>query len=150
MKIELEPKEQFDKRICEKYPKIFRERNLSMTQTCMCWGFDIGPGWFKIVEELCEQLQQFDEKLGIEIIASQVKEKFGTLRFYYYVDFKNSIIQEEQEQRLWSRIIDKCTNDAVHKTKFTCEICGEHGKVRNTTWVKTLCDEHFSGEDLHA
>ena len=59
--------------------------------------------------------------------AVQVKEKFGTLRFYVnggtpeqhnYIDFA-----EEMSGRV-------------------CEHCGAPGKRRGGGWVRTLCDEH--------
>src|SRR5690606_25822126 len=30
-----------------KYPKIFRDRHGSMTETAMCWGFDVGDDRFR-------------------------------------------------------------------------------------------------------
>ena len=41
----------------EKYPKIFRQKDLPKQQTCMCWGIDTGDGWFNIIDMLCLQIQ---------------------------------------------------------------------------------------------
>lgn len=46
-----------DAHLCKKYPKIFSERNLPMTQTCMCWGVETGNGWFFLLDSLCNCLQ---------------------------------------------------------------------------------------------
>ena len=35
-----------------RYPKLFIEKDLSPQQTCMCWGFEHGNGWFNIVDNL--------------------------------------------------------------------------------------------------
>lgn len=35
MNIELQEK------LFEKYPKIFRQKDLSMNETCMCWGIEL-------------------------------------------------------------------------------------------------------------
>lgn len=47
---------ELDKQLCEKYPKIFAQRNLPMTQTAMCWGFP-GDGWYWLIDNLCELIQ---------------------------------------------------------------------------------------------
>ena len=84
----------------EKYPKIFRQKDLSKQETAMCWGIACGDGWYNIIDTLCQGIQSH-VKWKNEIIeerkktlvptpsqeliceASQVKEKFGGLRFYY-------------------------------------------------------------------
>jgi hypothetical protein len=43
-------KKELDELLCKRYPKIFRDRYSPMTVTAMCWGFDIGDGWFNIIE----------------------------------------------------------------------------------------------------
>lgn len=74
---------ELDELLCSKYPKLFAQRNLPMTETCMCWGFDCGDGWFDLIDELCSTIQNYidgNHKPQIEVV--QVKSKFGTLRFY--------------------------------------------------------------------
>ena len=82
-------KDELDKRLCEKYPKIFRDRHASMQETCMCWGFAHGDGWYDIVESLCSNIQnhvdwkrrqhhqlsdqEFDEQH--QVVAAQVKSE---------------------------------------------------------------------------
>jgi len=39
-------KEELDKLLCERYPKMFVNRDKSMQETAMCWGFDCGDGLF--------------------------------------------------------------------------------------------------------
>ena len=73
-----------ESKLFSKYPKIFRQKDLSMQQTCMCWGVSTGDGWYKIIDMLCSFLQfDIDNNNYPQIEATQVKEKFGTLRFYY-------------------------------------------------------------------
>ena len=69
--------------LIKKYPKIFRQSKLPMTQTCMCWGIETDEGWYDLLDSLCSQLQwDIDRNRYPQIEAVQVKEKFGTLRFY--------------------------------------------------------------------
>lgn len=59
--------------------------------------------------------------------ASQVKEKFATLRFYMtgYLDE-----------------FDELINKAEAKSKITCELCGEPGVLRSSGyWLSTRCEK---------
>ena len=134
-------KEELDKKLCEKYPKIFKNRNGSMQETCMCWGFSHDDGWYDIIDSLCASIQNhinnkryqfremsqedFDEEH--QVVAAQVKEKFGGLRFY--VDGGDD----------W---VYGAISMAESISYRTCEVCGAPGKTRGTGWVRTTCDEH--------
>jgi hypothetical protein len=59
--------------------------------------------------------------------TAQIKEKFGTLR--WYVDNADKTSQ---------KIIDF----AELMSENTCEVCGEYGKTYRTGWHKTLCLKH--------
>jgi hypothetical protein len=81
-------KEELDKLLCERYPKMFVNRDKSMQETAMCWGFECGSGWFELINALCATIQNYidnNSRPGKEIpqvTVDQVKEKYGTLRFY--------------------------------------------------------------------
>tara|TARA_R110000824_G_scaffold89748_4_gene219784 strand:+ start:2091 stop:2492 length:402 start_codon:yes stop_codon:yes gene_type:complete len=73
----------------ERYPKIFRQKDMSIQETCMCWGICTGDGWYDIINMLCNAIQhriesKSNSELPIQSVeATQVKEKWGSLRFYY-------------------------------------------------------------------
>ena len=70
--------EELDEKLCADIPEIFRDRHA----TAMCWGFP-GDGWEPIIRQCCERLMYIAKLEGVEPpVATQVKEKFGTLRFY--------------------------------------------------------------------
>lgn len=53
----------------------------------MCWGLECGNGWYELIDALCAQIDRhlqacFDEGDRFNVKVVQVKEKFGTLRFY--------------------------------------------------------------------
>ena len=50
-------KTELDKQLCEKFPKLFVDRNGDMLATAMCWGFEHGDGWFNIIHALCANIQ---------------------------------------------------------------------------------------------
>jgi hypothetical protein len=140
-------KKELDDKLCENYPLIFSGRHKSMMETCMCLGFECGDGWYNIIDQLCASIQshidwknQQRERLlesnpyNIEIpkempqvVATQVKEKFGTLRFYY--DGGDDII-------------DGMVRMAESMSYVTCEVCGNPGKSNSHGWISTLCNTH--------
>jgi len=77
-------KQELELELVKKYPNLFRDYGGDMRLTCMTWGMSHGDGWYDIIDEIGRKLKD----LGAEdmIIATQVKEKFGTLRFYYHYD----------------------------------------------------------------
>ena len=121
-------KPELDKQLCERYPEIFKDRNGDMTKTAMCWGFECDDGWYQIIDALCGCMQGYiSANRKEQIVAFQVKEKYGTLRFYVDGgnDFTEGMIRMAEE-------LSACT----------CEVCGKPGKLHGGGWVKTLCDEH--------
>lgn len=137
--------EVLDKQLVEKYPKIFRDRHGDMQQTLMCWGFECGDGWYNILDNLCGNIQSYIDwknrsaKAGYEnfepveqVVAVQVKEKFGGLRFYYDGG-DDHIVGMVRMAEAWAA--------------STCEVCGNPGKARMGGWIQTLCDEHAKGRE---
>ena len=139
-----------DKYLCETYPKLFRDRHAPMTETAMCWGFDCDDGWFNIIDKLCANIQHHidwreeqrarEVKRGqngesgmprtphvSQVVVTQVKEKFGTLRFYYTGG---------------DEYISGLVSMAESMSGVTCETCGVPGTQRKDGWIRTLCDEH--------
>lgn len=73
---------ELDRELCERYPAMFVDRHASVFETGMCWGFCVDDGWYDLIDVLCQQLQQeCDDNSLPQIVAVQVKEKMGTLRF---------------------------------------------------------------------
>lgn len=110
-----------EQEILEKYS--FFHPNKPLSESLMAFGFECGKGWFGIIEEMCEKLSKVVPE-DFEII--QVKEKFGGLRVYS--NFSNDEI-------------DKIITEAEIKAESTCEICGDVGKERGGSWIRTLCDK---------
>jgi hypothetical protein len=103
-----------------KYPKLLP--NLS-------WGIECGDGWFDLLDEL---LYKIDKVATVTIV--QIKEKFGTLRFYYHVcsttpgDTMN--------------YIRRTVNKAEQSSGWICETCGDIGELRKTNgWWRCICEK---------
>jgi len=125
-------KPELQNKLFEAYPSIFRQKDLPMTQTCMCWGIATGDGWYNILDSLCNQIQNHlehnlredQDPTTINVEATQVKEKYGGLRFYY--DGGDEFI----EGLVWMA-------EAI--SYRTCEECGSLGTPSNVGWIHTLC-----------
>jgi hypothetical protein len=94
----------------------------------MCWGFECGDGWFDLIKRLSERLKEISERTGDDIQAEQVKEKYGTLRFY---------INGGDEEAY--KTIDKAERESEH----TCELCGNNaGRLTEQFgWWRVLCQK---------
>ncbi len=121
---------ELDTQLVTDFPLLYGDRNAPMSQTCMCWGFP-DDGWEPLIRRLSEKLEPLiaalPEAEREHCRASQVKEKFGTLRFYM------SASTDE---------MDALISDAEDESARTCETCGAPGKLVGKGWVKTACEEH--------
>lgn len=97
------------------------------------WALSAPPGWRNLLEDLAVKLLD----LGWDGGLLQVKEKFGTLRFYW----RNNIPEGVRHE-----IANDVVENAEDKSAYVCQECGKWGLLRNDGWVSTLCDECY-GED---
>jgi hypothetical protein len=121
----------FYDRMVKEYPDIFSQP---------FGGFAVGEGWFPIIEALVKMIDsrqrwlkevsaRFPDKYkaASPVVVSQIKEKFGGLRFYYdggdeYISGLAAMAE------VWA---DR-----------SCEECGSPGTRRGGGWIRTLCDHH--------
>ena len=123
-------KKEKEKELVNKYPNLFRDYCGDMRTTCLAWGFECGGGWYDLIDSIGKRLIELN--LEDKVIAVQVKEKFGGLRFYY-----NGVHLSDIEFDKVRSIIDK----AEEESYSTCEVCGDKGEVRGDGWLKTLCGD---------
>jgi hypothetical protein len=177
-------KQELDELLCKNYPKMMVNRDKSMMETCMCWGFECGDGWFNILDKLMANIQHHidwkrKQRAGVlkynralkraingdraglikyhtfgdepsdltyefverdvteakfrdvpdivpQVTLDQVKEKFGTLRFYYTGgdDYISGLVSMAESM-----------------SGVTCETCGSGAKTDwNSGWVHTTCE----------
>lgn len=123
---------ELDEKLCAKYPKIFVNRHGDMKETLMCWGFSCRDGWYWLIDSLCSNLQWNTDNNNRDgkypqVVALQVKEKFGGLRFY--------VEGASPEQYA---VISFVESLSYH----VCEMCGSPNDVGHTEgWISTLCEK---------
>ena len=119
------------------YPRIFG--NTSDLMAINLFGFECGDGWFDLLKELIEEIKAIcektdfseDEEWGFPTV-NQVKEKYGTLRFYMSIETDSMC-----------GVIRK----AEKRSGETCEDCGKPGSMRERCrWYMVRCDECFKAD----
>jgi len=94
-----------------------------------CGSF-IPDGWFDIVVKLNEDITKIDPYYKVD----QIKEKFGTLRYYV-------TLSEETTGDDYDRIND-LIYEAENKSSVTCDQCGAPANLDSSGhWLRTICDE---------
>lgn len=83
---------------------------------------EIINGGLRVIPEVCAQ-----------VTVDQVKEKFGTLRFYYSGgdDYISGLVSMAESM-----------------SGVTCEECGAPGKRVGGGWITTLCKTHAEARDI--
>lgn len=120
-------RQELDDLLCQRYPEIFRDRHKEKYETSMCWGFCCDDGWFDIIDSLCAAITaQVKAGKMPPVVASQVKEKIGTLRFR---------IRGGNDET--HRLIEL----ARLKSEVTCEECGRPVERRIIEAGSILCSE---------
>ena len=149
---------ELDQHIREKYPKIFSQRcemsigdgwfdiidmlcaniqnridnNIRQIEYTIEWNNEVNDpdyDWSDKSSFLKREERTVPEPIE-QVVATQIKEKFGTLRFYYHGGDEYIRGLEAMAESMTSR---------------TCEDCGNPGVTRSTErkrWVRVLCDKH--------
>jgi hypothetical protein len=131
-------KEELEIQLVSKYPDILRDYKGDKMVTCMHWGMECQEGWYDLLDRLMNKLNFISIRLGVQVVANQIKEKFGTLRFYYTVIIKDENTVDDTTFDIVSDIV----SSAERQSENTCESCGKHGELcTNGGWLKTCCPE---------
>lgn len=82
------------------------------------------PGWWPLIEPLVNEVNEKNFEIH------QIKEKFGTLRFYFY----------PHEDELSNQVIM-----AERASGSVCSECGAAGKhaIPRTGWIPSICDSCY-------
>jgi uncharacterized protein with HEPN domain len=113
--------------LVERYPGLYRVADnppIGMSSPFAREGFAVGDGWFRLIERLSAKMAT-----DPELVVAQVKEKFGTLRFYLKLG-----ANLRPDLRL-------ARDRAVRESAHTCEVCGNPGKLltRWRGWLAVRC-----------
>ena len=110
-----------DQALCTKYPKILSSLRYG--------SIECGDGWYDLIDTLCLLIQSYIDTHDQmpQVVALQVKEKFGGLRFY--CDGGNEYI---------NGMIRLAEELSYH----ICDECGNKGESNTDGWIATRCPNH--------
>lgn len=74
-----------------------------------------------------KELNQLIENPVLQVQATQVKEKYGSLRFYINGSHP---------------VLDAYIEFAESMSEITCELCGNPGTMNDGGWLQVRCEEH--------
>jgi len=157
-------KRQFELSLEQEFP-FMRQKEISDDQwekgsysLYDAYGCAVGEGWYSILRGLCLDVTKAYKAVDkpIDLVISQVKEKFGSLRFYYHpvghdpgihaFDFLGSgtLRISPGKTDLHSKI-SEIVSKWEDLSGSTCESCGASGELRKDLgWVKTYCDSCYA------
>ena len=154
-------REELEQKLAEKYPFMRQQHSYGEQEAdgfihdlYGAFGCECGDGWYDLLSNLCAELAQAYEAEGIpvDIVVDQVKEKYGTLRFYYHFSDQAPVIQaidllgqctvriKPTDKEFYKRI-DAIASKWEAASETVCEHCGKPGELRTDLgWALTLCD----------
>jgi hypothetical protein len=120
--------------------------------------FTFYRGWFRRFASLCAEIDQIlgQDKRGFE--WTQVKEKFGSARFYWRMNRHrpvfiallspqgfSSTVRPPLAKTAAGRValqVNEAVQRAAAATESMCICCGQSGSLRGGGWLQVLCDSH--------
>jgi hypothetical protein len=126
--------------------KLFKDfpltffRELGSREPFGLFSFEVNDGWepsirktAELLEPLFQAAKESDPEGYVDGFyrTTQLKEKFGTGRWYISGTDKMHEIVTEWEQ----------------STEFICETCGKPGILRGHSWLYTACGDHAKEQD---
>lgn len=131
-------RQELEKELVSKYPKILRDYHGDCMKTCMAWGLECDDGWYRLLDGCMENLQYFCDVCSrngkeVQVVADQIKEKFGTLSFYFHVVGANDVEDN---------IIGSIIRETERQSAYVCQTTGKDGVLCSKGgWYMTLCRE---------
>ena len=125
-------REELDNKLFTDFPLLYNKYD-DLKNSCMSFGFECGDGWYELIRELSEKLVRLIKMTEMDLElpnpkATQVKEKYGSLRFYmsWSTDAMEEVIREYEE-----------------RSEKTCEVCGKEGSIDyKQKWLSCRCQQH--------
>lgn len=128
------------------YPQLFVNKDKTPMQSPMCFGIEVGDGWYELLASVCWRISQHEqniedrkrvfkdqpEKIKEEleyfpVKFDQVKEKYGGLRLYFSGG---------------DSYIEGVVGMAEEYSYKICEVCGNRGEPNKQGWISTRCEAH--------
>jgi hypothetical protein len=131
-------KKHLEEQLVAQYPDILADYGGPKEKTCMHWGMEHGDGWYDLLDNLMRSItiycNQFDDADRPQVLAAQIKQKFGELCFYVDIKANNQAHHDNIRQMI---------AEAEEQSKHICEITGLPGELHRSHlgYFRTLSPE---------
>ncbi len=141
--------------LIERYPRLFRGEPPHVYS-------HVPAGWMGPLTELLDSIDgRLDDVMAQRFRVGQIKEKFGSLRFYWSLDRQGGVVLDalgpggamprphrpEDPMRLFQEIND-WVQEAEEKSARLCQDCGAPSRVRSHGgWMTTCCPSCLEKRD---
>ena len=123
--------------LLERFPTLYREAWSTPSNAARPFardGFDVGDGWFGIVERMSARLAA-DPNLHVD----QLKEQWGRLAVYLTPP-GDAAAPAPTVAGMPGEELDRAIDEAEEESGRTCMVCGEPGtNEKRGRWVTVLC-----------
>ena len=111
-------KKDLDDALCRDFPLTFRNRALGARESCMGRGFEVEDGWEPLIRRAAAKIEPILATYAPDTrpTTSQIKEKFGVLRWYWTSEDGLGLLARAAEV----------------ESRTTCEACGAPGALATT------------------
>jgi len=144
------------KRLIESHPRLFRGQAPAIPSY-------VSAGWYALIDTLCSDIETvLGSEACVYFEVRQIKQKFGTLRFYYRlgecVDIHVDVMSSQGRQHFVGRQAGNDKVQEVHAARVrelvdttcaasesVCEKCGASAQLHDLGgYLTTLCDQHLA------
>jgi hypothetical protein len=138
------------KKLYADFPRLYRE---AIAKERMSYGFECSDGWFNLLYKLSTDIEAEAKKIGLHPnsaewpLALQVKEKFGTLKFYLRMEKGDNELKPENAGPILSfrpmpdiKSIRELIQMAENSSAKICEQCGQPGTLYRGGYWHVACD----------
>lgn len=147
------PEDPILQEMVDKYPRLFH----GSAPRSHSW---VEPGWKGIVDDLCFRIDgMLTDHQASMFEMLQVKEKLGTLRFYYSLSRDVDPLDTERDSTRapetghdrdddpnmeTAEAIHAAIEEAIDLLSRTCSVCSRPGRMRSPSEISVRCDDHSS------
>lgn len=94
-------RDELQNKLAEEFPFMRRQKSLQEQRSngrihdlYGAFGCSVGDGWYEVLYGLCSDITNAykNAELPVDIVVDQIKEKFGSLRFYYHIEGREQAI----------------------------------------------------------
>jgi hypothetical protein len=159
---------ELEEKLAQAYPLLFRQEHGEVNATPTTCGFEVGDGWYDLIDSLCgliywpyerarqhfESARQGESVEGADRAETTTAERLETARFAMKAAAEALPMLTQVKEKFGTLRVYTCGGDdaveryvefAEYFSSRVCEDCGAPGKLRTGGWLRTLCDDHAVG-----